>query len=224
MVAVLLLAGCSAAPASSPSPPIPTDPLPTAAAAPITISELKADLIAAGASLEDGDRLENQLATSGRELLVSGQSVRVYQVPSDANGDLMAASMASAPADGRAPAIWTSSGLVVAYDGEDGGTRLLLSGLLGDPLQPNVAVQDEPYPPAVLAAIERAANESGVSPNEVAVVSFSPMTWENACLGLPAADENCEAGLIDGWRVVLRAGTNSYELHTDAFGERIRVQ
>ncbi|MGA9532969.1 MAG: hypothetical protein WBR18_09660 [Anaerolineales bacterium] len=222
----LLLAACSAdtTAAMTPVPLTPTDPLPTAAAAPLTIPELKAALLAAGASVEDGDRLEHQLAVAGRELLVGGESLQVYQVPSTANRDLLAADLADAAGDSRPPALWASAGLVVSYAGEDGGTRLLLSGLLGDPLQAKEAVQDEPYPPAVLAAIHSTAQQANVPMTEVDVASFSPETWENDCLGLPEAGQDCGTSPIDGWRVILQAGGSSYELHTDAFGERIRIR
>jgi hypothetical protein len=221
-----LLAACSGGAPSTATPvsPTPTDPLPTAAAAPTTIAELKAALLAAGASVEDGGRLGNQLAVAGRELVVGGEVLSVYRVPSISNRDLLVASLSEQAGDSHPVMLWAYSELVVAYAGEDGGTRLLLSGLLGDPLQPQAAAQDEPYPPAVLAAIDRVAQQAHVPMTEVVVVSFSPQTWEDACLGLAAADQDCGIGPIDGWLVILQAGDSSYEVHTDPFGERIRVR
>jgi len=220
-VSLMFLAACGA---STSLPPTPTEPLPTAAAPPTSIAELQAALEAAGKQVQLRDRLESRLATAAREFIVGGEKLDVYQVPSSANRDLLAAALAETAPDQPAPSIWISTGLVVAYGGGDGGTRLLLSGLLGDPLEPGATGQDEPYPPAVLAAIDWVARQAEVPPADVEVLSFNPEAWEDDCLGLAEPDESCGGQSIDGWQVVLQADGTSFELHTDSFGERIRTR
>lgn len=120
------------------------------------------------------------------------------------------------------PNLWAVGRLIVVYEGTDGGTILLLSGLLGDPLTGAAAADGEPYPPAVTAAIGTLAHTLGLDPAGVEVVTFEEVEWPDACLGMPSTAEDCVQEITPGWRVVLRAGGSDYELHTDALGDRVR--
>jgi len=120
------------------------------------------------------------------------------------------------------PNLWAKGRLIVAYDGTDGGTIVLLTGLLGDSLTVEAPPVDEPYPPAVTAAIGALAEDLGLDPGMIDVVGFETVDWPDACLGLPAEHEICAAEVTPGWRVVLRARGWEYELHTDSLGSRIR--
>src|SRR3990172_480636 len=71
------------------------------------------------------------------------------------------------------PNLWGRGRVVVIYDGLDGPTIALLSGLLGDSVNLVAPAQDEPYPPAVASAIGWLAQETGAEPGAVAVESFA---------------------------------------------------
>ena len=121
------------------------------------------------------------------------------------------------------PNIWAAGKLIVLYQGTDGGTILLLSGLLGDPLTQPDGGSSEPYPPAIAASIRRLAEELKLEPGSIDVVAFAPVEWPDACLGLPAKGEICAQILTPGWRVRLRANAREYELHSDQVGEQVRI-
>jgi hypothetical protein len=122
------------------------------------------------------------------------------------------------------PTLWGSGRLIVVYQGTDGGTILLLSGVLGDPFVGASAAPGGPYPPAVAAAIAAFARARGVDPGAVEVVGYDAVTWPDACLGLPAPGEACAAVTTAGYLVRLRVAGSEGEVHTDEAGAAARVR
>jgi hypothetical protein len=118
--------------------------------------------------------------------------------------------------------IWSHDRLIVVYFGRDGGTILLLSGLLGDPLQKPALAEDEPYPPAVPAAIHALAEAKGEDPSLIQVLSYTFVVWSDGCLEYPHPDEDCTQGLTSGWRILLQLGDQEIEIHSDEMGGKIR--
>jgi hypothetical protein len=120
--------------------------------------------------------------------------------------------------------VWVSGRLIVAYPGTDGGTIMLLNGLLGDPLtQPSPSV-DEPFPPAVAAALGFLADKLGVNPGDMDVVSFTAETWPDTCLGLPDEGEMCAQAETPGWRIMIGVQDQEFEVHSDQIGENLRYK
>lgn len=120
------------------------------------------------------------------------------------------------------PNIWASGRLIVVYVGTDGGTILLLSGLLGDALTQPAGGQGGPYPPAVAAAIAIVAQENNVTPGAIEVVSFEAAQWPDACLGLPAPGEVCAQHVTPGWRIQLRVNGQLVVVRSDDVGANLR--
>jgi hypothetical protein len=118
--------------------------------------------------------------------------------------------------------IWSHDRLIVVYFGRDGGTILLLSGLLGDPLQKPGLAEDEPYPPAVPAAIHALAEAEGEDPSLIKVLSYTYVEWSDGCLEYPHPDEVCAQVLTSGWRILLQLGDQEIEIHSDEMGGEIR--
>lgn len=118
--------------------------------------------------------------------------------------------------------IWSQDRLIVVYFGRDGGTILLLSGLLGDPLQKPGLAADEPYPPAVPAAIHALAEANGEDPSFVKVLSYTFVEWSDGCMEYPHPGENCAQALTSGWRILLQLGSQEVEIHSDEMGGEIR--
>ncbi len=120
--------------------------------------------------------------------------------------------------------IWSHDRLIVVYFGRDGGTILLLSGLLGDPLQKPALAEDEPYPPAVPAAIHALAEAKGEDPSLIQVLSYTFVVWSDGCLEYPHPDEDCTQTLTSGWRILLQLGDEKFEVHSDEMGVKIRYR
>ena len=120
--------------------------------------------------------------------------------------------------------IWASGHLIVQYSGKDGGTILLMESLLGEPLiQPSVA-GDEPYPPAVPAAIRQVAKDLNQQPTEIEVLAYETVEWHDACLDMGQADEICPEEVTTGWRIDLRFEGMVIEARTDLLGDVVRWQ
>jgi hypothetical protein len=159
---------------------------------------------------------------------VSGAEIQVYEYGSPQAREMVskrldpaAAMPEGLPGRGR-PNLWATGRLIVVYAGSDGGLILLLSGLLGDPLTAPSAVVDEPYPPAVLAAMQTLAEQLGREPAEIQVVMYQEADWPDGCLGLAAEGESCTQALTPGWHVILAVDGAEVELRTDLYGGQVR--
>ncbi|MEK7682458.1 MAG: hypothetical protein AAB321_00230 [Chloroflexota bacterium] len=168
----------------------------------------------------------------GRTLRVGGSQVQVFEFENDQARAAVSQSIdptgyavGGQPVDweGR-PNIWAVGRLIVVYPGAGGGTVLLLSGLLGDPITAQRSDLDEPYPPAVLAAIDGLAEQSGSAPEAVEVVNYEAVEWPDGCLGLPDAGEACTEAITPGWRITLRLAGRTLSFRADALGTELRQE
>lgn len=120
--------------------------------------------------------------------------------------------------------IWLAGQIIVVYPGTDGGVILLLSGLLGDPLRHTEPVVDEPYPPAIPAAIDFLARRLGAKPEDIQVLNYEFTSWPDTCLGLPGPDEGCFEEEIEGWYIQLLYQGQGYKLRSDQIGGNLRLE
>lgn len=159
----------------------------------------------------------------GQELLVGDERVEVY--PYTSNAARRAAQEGLLESGSLEPGVhvWGAGPLLVVYPGADGGTVLLLSGLLDDPITVSGG-QQAPYPPAVTAAIRRVADREDVAPGRVQVLEFEEQTWPDRCLGLPREGESCEEETVEGWRVWLQVDGSTFVVRTDAMGFETRLR
>lgn len=79
-----------------------------------------------------------------------------------------------------------------------------------------------PVPPAAQAAQELLAKRLSVPIDQVTISEIEQVQWSDACLGLQKPDEACLTVITDGFRVMLTAGGQSYEAHTDMEGTQVR--
>jgi hypothetical protein len=153
----------------------------------------------------------------GRTYILDGSYLDVFEYETaptqQAEQDLMASASGVA---------WGRGKILVVYHGTDGGSIALLSGLLGDPLTLSDEVVDEPYPPAVPAAIAFLAQNLGDDPGRIVVVEYEATEWPDACLGLGRPSETCAEVVTAGWRIVLQLDSTTYALRSDTYGQMVR--
>jgi hypothetical protein len=77
-------------------------------------------------------------------------------------------------------------------------------------------------PEAITDILKNLAEQSGIDPAKIEIISFVETEWPNACLGLAGPDEMCAEVITPGWKIVLAAGEDVYEFHTDQSGANIR--
>ncbi|MEB3295322.1 MAG: hypothetical protein VKJ24_19385 [Synechococcales bacterium] len=79
-------------------------------------------------------------------------------------------------------------------------------------------------PPSVATAVRQdIAKRLGLSPTEFKIIDASAQTWGNACLGVASPAELCAQMLVEGWRVEVSDGAQSWIYHTDGVGRNIRL-
>jgi len=76
---------------------------------------------------------------------------------------------------------------------------------------------------AEAAARAQLASELGVALGDVEVVSIEATEFTDSCLGLGQANESCLQAITPGWLVMLNAGGQEYEVHTDETGQQVRI-
>jgi hypothetical protein len=94
------------------------------------------------------------------------------------------------------------------------------------PTPPQSPLSPPPTPPAhatpaASAAVAYLAAELGVSPDEVTVLSSEPVEWSDASLGCPEPGMMYAQVITPGYRFVLQAQGQEYEVHTDRTGQNV---
>jgi hypothetical protein len=111
------------------------------------------------------------------------------------------------------PNFWADGRLIVLYLGEDQAVFDLLSSFLGSPITEPVE-PGEVTPEAVLKGQRVLAQDLNVSLEEMQLVEYVPMEWNDGCLGLGRSDEGCLMVITPGWRAVFEVGGLRYEVRT----------
>jgi len=60
--------------------------------------------------------------------------------------------------------------------------------------------------------------------SKLRITEFGRKTWPDGCLGLPRPDEFCTRALVEGWRITLSDGRQTWVYRTDSEGRVIRLQ
>ena len=68
------------------------------------------------------------------------------------------------------------------------------------------------------------AQQLGIAPHELSVVSYSHQTWSDSCLGLGTAVESCAQALVPGWQIELTDGEQTWIYRTDETAQSMRLQ
>lgn len=217
VVSLVTLAGCA-------GPPEPEGPqIATADDLRAALGEAGMQVGSTGASVTLGS------LGGGREVTVDGNRILIFEYESEEARATQTASWLEdeAPTVGSTDpflTVWARGQILVVYRGSDGGLTALLSGLLGDPLTLAQDAVDEPYPPAVTAAIGFLAQDLGADPGRITVTEYDPAEWPDSCLGLGQPNESCAQVVTPGWRIVLRFEDATYVVRSDTFGQVVRKE
>jgi len=74
------------------------------------------------------------------------------------------------------------------------------------------------------AVLQAHAQQLGISANQLRVISASPETWRDTCLGLGRPEEGCGLMMVRGWRVEVGQGTARWFYRTDRTGQALRLE
>lgn len=203
---------------------------PSGSSEPMDFESLVEALEALNANLLHAGEIEQPFfPVAGQVLRVNGAVVQVFEFPDTTSrravsdtisesGDILGA---VTPSWSERPNFWAQGRLIVLYLGEDQDVIDVLSQALGDPITEASSSQGIP-PLAALQAQSNLAERLNIPADRIEILSYEREDWPNACLGLASKGEACADVVIPGWFVVLRAGGQRYEAHTDWLGEAIR--
>lgn len=74
-----------------------------------------------------------------------------------------------------------------------------------------------PWPPAQ-RAIATLAQALDINPDTIQVVSSEPVDWPDGCLGVSRPGVMCTQAIVPGYRIILEAEGQQYEVRTDRAG------
>ena len=126
------------------------------------------------------------------------------------------------------PAVADSMSVKITFKGvgslepgsEDIATLNNFAALLVIQVAPSVSGSG--YPVAVSKARDFLATDLSLPADGIKIVSVEAVEWPDRCLGVVIIGMMCAQGVTPGYRVVLQAQGQLYELHTDESGESIR--
>ncbi len=80
-------------------------------------------------------------------------------------------------------------------------------------------------PATVAAAVRQDLSRStGIAADKLKVTESSLKSWPNTCLGLGSSDEICAQMIVEGWRVVVSDGRQTWVYRTNARGNILRLE
>ncbi|MEG4850103.1 hypothetical protein QUB10_04225 [Microcoleus sp. B5-D4] len=105
---------------------------------------------------------------------------------------------------------------------------LALNTLISEPGKLAETTRQNPpnkLPATVAAAVRRQLSDStGIAADKLKVTESSEQSWPNTCLGLAKADEICGQMIVEGWRVVVSDGRQTWVYRTNARGNILRLE
>jgi hypothetical protein len=222
----LLASGCGVLLTSS------DEPLPTPVEI-VTKTELLEALDQAGVEVLETEMIPDPLyGVEGEIYQIGGALIMVFEGESPEGPEQIAGQLIARDYTGaewfslfpKPPHVWGAGNLILIYSGEEGGIILTLSALMGDPILGVESLADEPFPPAIVAAVIWLAQTLEVEPSEINVLEFEAVEWPNSCFGLPGMEEDCAQVIVPGWRIVVQYGQRTYAVRTDEVGSELRME
>lgn len=200
-----------------------------------TVDALVTELNQTGSPVVERETINQDfLQVPGEVLQLANQDIQVYQYPDtvlrqqdsskiSSDGTIVGSSQI---AWGDQPHFWAKDNLIVIYVGSDQAVIDQINSVIGNqinqPISRNGPISaNQPYPPAVIAAITTLTQDLMVDQNLVQVIEYEHVDWPDSCLGVNIRDTACLLVVTPGYRVVLAYNGMQYELHTDETGLRV---
>jgi hypothetical protein len=97
---------------------------------------------------------------------------------------------------------------------------------MSDSSQPTINdKQNHQLPDSVLKAVQQdLAKQTNLPAEEFKLSNATHESWTDGCLGLALPGEMCSQALIDGWRVVINRGKQTWVYRTDTNGRVVRQE
>ncbi len=93
------------------------------------------------------------------------------------------------------------------------------------PARTSSELLDYSYPKSLSWRVRRdLARRINIPAQSLRVTEAQRQTWKDGCLELAAPDEMCTQQLVEGWRVVVAYGRQTWVYHTDAQGRSLRIE
>ena len=88
---------------------------------------------------------------------------------------------------------------------------------------------EEPYQESLPSnldnlVLEELSSQTKIPVQNLTIVAAKRKTWSNGCLGLPKPNEFCTQILVEGWRITIENGEQTWVYRTDLLGKSIRLE
>ncbi|MBE9184429.1 hypothetical protein IQ270_06760 [Microcoleus sp. LEGE 07076] len=110
----------------------------------------------------------------------------------------------------------------ISYSGLALNTAISSAGNLAESTRQNPPNQ---FPATVAAAvIKDLSRQTRIAADKLKVTESSRQSWPNSCLGLAKADEICGQMIVEGWRVAVSDGRQTWVYRSNARGNVLRLE
>ncbi|MDJ0661885.1 MAG: hypothetical protein QNJ42_20730 [Crocosphaera sp.] len=80
-------------------------------------------------------------------------------------------------------------------------------------------------PQAVINAVfNKITQNNAIEADNLQIQQTEAKTWSDGCLGLAQPDEFCTQALVEGWRIMVTDGQNTWVYRTDQTGGNLRQE
>ncbi len=92
------------------------------------------------------------------------------------------------------------------------------------PQQPSGEMVTKDKAPFAIAAKAALSQKLGIAEEKISFVSADGVEWSDSCLGLGGPAESCMQAITPGYKVILAAEGQQYEIHTDETVSQVRIK
>lgn len=79
------------------------------------------------------------------------------------------------------------------------------------------------YPKAISVAKSLLANQYQINEKQIDVLQYDPVQWPDSCLGIPQPGMMCAMHDVDGYKILLSANDQTYEIRTNLDGSQVML-
>ena len=103
-------------------------------------------------------------------------------------------------------------------------TGEMVKGLGYAPARANDSPANRLPSPVANAVRQDLSRQVKIPASKLRITKFSQQTWPDGCLGLLRTDEFCTQALVEGWRIVVSDGSQTWVYRTDSKGRVMRLE
>lgn len=72
--------------------------------------------------------------------------------------------------------------------------------------------------------LEEVSSQTEIYTKKLSIIEANRETWSDGCLGLGQLNEFCTQALVEGWRIIISDGDQTWTYRSDLEGQNLRLE